>query len=142
MFVNGQRQILARYPNENPNASGLQGTTSLGTANAQAANWTDLSMGDVRAEHCNQWGQLSYKIKGFANGQLQLAYVGDSNRARDCGSATSPTPGPLVVEGLPQLVTAPGDWWYDPSSGKLLYYPPSGVGLIPDATFQTRSSMS
>jgi hypothetical protein len=136
LFVNGQRQILARYPNLNATATGLQGTATLSAANTAAANWTDYTMGDVRAQHCNNWGQLSYKITGYTNGQLQLHYVGDSNRSQDCHSTTAPTPGGVVVEGLPQLVTAPGDWWYDPTSGELLYYPPSGANLS-TATFES-----
>ena len=138
LFVNGTRQTLARYPNADPSQAGLQGTATLAQVNALAANWSDYTMGDVLAEHCDDWGQLSYKITGYTGGQLGLQYVGDSNRGADCPQKApgEPTPGGLVVEGLPQLVTAPGDWWYNPASGQLLYYPTPGLNLS-SATFQT-----
>jgi hypothetical protein len=135
LFVNGQRQILARTPNYTAGQE-LGGTETLAAANAAAANWTDVTSGDIRAEHCNNWGQLSYSITGYSSGALQTSYVGDSSRAQDCGSTTAPSPGPVVVEGIPQLVTAPGDWWYDPTSGELLYDPASGVNLS-TAVFQS-----
>jgi hypothetical protein len=138
LFVNGTRQTLARYPNADPSQPGLQGTATLAQVNALAANWSDFTMGDVRAMHCDDWGQFSYKITGYTGGQLGLKYVGDSNRATDCPQMApgEPTPAGVVVEGLPQLVTAPGDWWYNPASGQLLYYPTTGLNLS-SATFQT-----
>ncbi|HEY3630980.1 MAG TPA: hypothetical protein VGL21_08775, partial [Jatrophihabitantaceae bacterium] len=83
LFVNGQRQILARYPNYDPTASRLDGSTSLANLNQESATWSDPSTALVRAMHCNDWGSVSFTVSGRINDALDLHYVGDSNRGQD-----------------------------------------------------------
>ena len=136
LFVNGTRQILARYPNYDSTASRLDGSTTLAALNARAAGWVNPTTGDVRAMHCNDWGSLSYSITGYTSGALGLHYVGDNNRPQDCGSATSPSPGSVMVEGIREELDAPGEWFYDKPSGQLLFIPPAGMNLS-NATVET-----
>ncbi|MFE0464379.1 PDZ domain-containing protein [Kitasatospora sp. NPDC058965] len=136
LFVNGQRQILARYPNVDPTASRLDGSTSLADLNSRSATWSNPATGDVRAMHCDDWGSFSYAITGRTNGALNLRYSGDNNRPQSCGSATAPTPGPVLAENIEEELDAPGEWFYDKTDGRLLFYPPSGTNLS-TATVET-----
>jgi hypothetical protein len=75
LFVNGTRQTLARYPNADPSQPGLQGTATLAQVNALAANWSDFTMGDVRAMHCDDWGQFSGSAPYFVTVTAPLRAV-------------------------------------------------------------------
>jgi hypothetical protein len=139
LFVNGQRQILARYPNYNPSASRLGGSTTLAALNQEAAKWADPSTALVRGMHCGDWGGVSFTASGFTNNALALHYVGDSNRGQDCGLSVGNGPGsvgPVMVENVKEELDSPGEWYYDGTSGQLLYYPPTGTDLS-TATVET-----
>ncbi|HEX3958135.1 MAG TPA: PDZ domain-containing protein [Trebonia sp.] len=132
LFVNGKRQILARYPNYNPSASRLSGSTTLADLNAESAKWADPSTALVRAMHCGDWGSVSFTVSGRTNNALDLHYVGDSNRGQDCGLTVGNGPGsvgPVMVENVREELDSPGEWFYDKTDGQLLYYPPAGVSL-------------
>jgi PDZ domain-containing protein len=132
LFVNGKRQILARYPNYDPSAPRLDGATTLADLNAESAKWSDPSTALVRAMHCGDWGSVSFTVSGRTNGALDLHYVGDSNRGQDCGLSVGKGPGqigPVMVENVKEELDAPSEWFYDKTVGQLLYYPPSGVDL-------------
>src|SRR5882757_7235777 len=138
LFVNGQRQILARYPNYDPTAPRLDGSTSLANLNQESAKWSDPSTALVRAMHCNDWGSVSFTVSGRTNNALDLHYVGDSNRGQDCGLSVGNAGrvGPVMVENVKEELDAPGEWYYDRNSGQLLYYPPDGTDLS-TATVET-----
>ncbi|HEY3716582.1 MAG TPA: right-handed parallel beta-helix repeat-containing protein, partial [Jatrophihabitantaceae bacterium] len=138
LFVNGQRQILARYPNYDPTASRLDGSTSLANLNQESAKWSDPSTALVRAMHCNDWGSVSFTVSGRTDNALDLHYVGDSNRSQDCGLSVGNAGrvGPVMAENVKEELDAPGEWYYDRSSGQLLYYPPDGTDLS-TASLQT-----
>jgi hypothetical protein len=131
LFVNGQRQILARYPNYDPTASRLEGSTTLANLNQESAAWADPSTALVRAMHCNDWGSVSFTVSGRTNNALDLHYVGDSNRGQDCGLSVGNAgrTGPAMVENVKEELDAPGEWYYDSGAGQLLYYPPAGTDL-------------
>jgi hypothetical protein len=137
LFVNGRRQILARYPNFDASAARLDGTTSIGTLNSRSAGWSDPSTADVRAMHCNDWGSVSFTVTGRAGNALDLDYVGDNNRPQDCGNAALPyNSNRVMVENVKEELDAPGEWFYDRTTGRLLFYPPDGTDLS-DATIET-----
>ncbi|SFW79977.1 PDZ domain-containing protein [Amycolatopsis australiensis] len=132
LFVNGQRQILARYPNYDPNAARLQGSTSLARLNEESAKWSVPSTALVRAMHCGDWGSVSFTVSGRTGDGLDLHYVGDNNRPQDCGLAKGDGPGrvgPAMAENVKEELDAPGEWFYDRKTGELLYYPPDGTDL-------------
>jgi hypothetical protein len=139
LFVNGQRQILARYPNYDPTASRLEGSTTLANLNQESAKWVDPSTALVRAMHCGDWGSVSFTVSGRTNNALDLHYVGDSNRGQDCGLSVGNGPGrvgPVMAENVKEELDAPAEWYYDSKAGQLLYYPPAGTDLS-TATVQT-----
>ncbi|MGW4397839.1 right-handed parallel beta-helix repeat-containing protein [Amycolatopsis nivea] len=132
LFVNGRRQILARYPNYDASAARLQGSASLADLHRESAKWADPSTALVRAMHCGDWGSVSFTVSGRTGDGLALHYVGDNNRPQDCGLTKGNGPGrigPAMAENVKEELDAPGEWFYDRASGQLLYHPPEGTDL-------------
>ncbi|WP_051265669.1 OmpL47-type beta-barrel domain-containing protein [Nakamurella lactea] len=136
LFVNGKRQILARYPNFDAGAKRLGGSTSIATLNSRSANWSDPTTGFVRGMHCGDWGSVSFTITGRTADALQLHYVGDNNRAQDCNRTLPYNSNVVMAENIKEELDAPGEWFYDHTGGQLLYYPPTGTDLS-TATVET-----
>lgn len=132
LFVNAERQILARYPNYNSNTAILNGYASDAVSAARAARWSDPTTGFVRGLHNLEWGGNSYKITGMNNGTPVLEWVGDNNR----GGALHTTY--RMVENIFEELDAPGEWFYNEKTGKLYFYPPAGLNLN-QAVFETAS---
>ncbi|MFF7994269.1 right-handed parallel beta-helix repeat-containing protein [Kitasatospora xanthocidica] len=123
LFLNGKRQVLARYPNFDANAAVLNGTTSMSTVNSRAQNWQNPTTGLIRALHNAQWGGNDYRITGRTSSGLQLEWVGDNNR----GSGKDDNR--VVAENVLEELDAPGEWFYDKGAGKLYFQPPGGTDL-------------
>ncbi|MFD0618448.1 OmpL47-type beta-barrel domain-containing protein [Paenibacillus sp. GCM10027629] len=125
LFLNSQRQILARYPNYDPNVAILGGYAADALAPSRVAKWSDPTTGLVRGLHGNEWGGNSFKITGVnaSNGSLNLQWVGDNNR----GSTLHATY--RMVENIFEELDAPGEWFYDSKGGKLYFNPPTGTDL-------------
>src|ERR1700738_821660 len=64
LFVNGKRQILARYPNYDPAAAYFNGWAPAALRHERAARWKDPRDGYIRAMHRNLWGDFHYVITG------------------------------------------------------------------------------
>lgn len=124
LFLNGERQTLARYPSYDPNAQVLGGTAADAISPARVATWRNAATGLVRALHQGGWGGNSYRITGVnEDGTPQLDWVGDNNR----GSEMHPTH--RMVENVFEELDTPGEWFYDKDAGKLYFYPPEGTDL-------------
>lgn len=131
LFVNGQRQVLARYPNYDPKTAILGGSTTMADvqAEAKAKGWTDVTSGDVRSLHCGDWGGASFHLTGLnPDGTLGLTWVGDNNRSSACPNPALPyDPNHVVAEGIFQELDAPGEWYYNSATGVVYYDSPAGT---------------
>jgi hypothetical protein len=137
LFVNDDRQVMARYPNYNEAAQRLEGTTTLSTLNARSAGWQDPTTGFVRAMHCHDWGSVSFTITGRVDNQLALDFVGDNNRPQDCGNDDLPLkPDAVLVENIREELDVAGEWFLDRTADKLYLKPPTGLDLA-SATIET-----
>ncbi|WP_158844690.1 right-handed parallel beta-helix repeat-containing protein [Streptomyces sp. NRRL WC-3742] len=123
LFVNGKKQILARYPNFEADAEFLNGTTSMSTLNSRAQNWKNPATGFVRALHNGHWGGNDFRITGRTSSGLQLEWVGDNNRGSGKDDST------VVAENVFEELDAPGEWFYDKAAGKLYFQPPADTDL-------------
>ncbi len=124
MFVDGEQQILARYPNCDANQV-LQGSTSQADIKARSEKWSNPAGGYIRALHSNRWGGNSYKITGKNDSALGLSYewVGDNNRGSGMLSSA------IMVENIFEELDSPGEWYYDGEEGKLYIWPQKGTDL-------------
>ncbi|MFC5804116.1 right-handed parallel beta-helix repeat-containing protein [Streptomyces formicae] len=124
LFVDGERQILARYPNYDPAAQILGGTAADAVSPARVATWKNPTTALVRTLHNGAWGGNSFKVTGVrADGTPELQWVGDNNR----GSGMHATH--RMVENVFEELDAPGEWFHDKAAGKLYYYAPDGIDL-------------
>jgi hypothetical protein len=123
LFLNGQRQIMARYPNYD--ATKLT-TAFQGVANdytARASRWTHSPVGGfAHAMHTMDWGSQHYVIKGLSGGKLSFD-------GPFCNGRASGMNGSGFVENIFEELDAPGEWYFDKTAGVLYFYPPDGTDL-------------
>jgi hypothetical protein len=122
LFLNGKRQIMARYPNYNESQM-LQGYAADALTKAGAAANPAEGPGYIRALHGSMWGGNSYIITGKSGSSVSTAWVGDNNR----GSGMHATY--RMVENIYELLDAAGEWYYKKSTGDLFFWPPAGTDL-------------
>jgi hypothetical protein len=124
LFVNGERQILARYPNYDPAAKFLNGWAEDAISPERAKRWADPRGGYIHALHKYLWGSLHYEIKGKDE---------DGNLIYEGGWQTN-RPAPMhaqyrYVENIFEELDAPREWFLDKRKGVLYYFPPDDLDL-------------
>ena len=122
LFVNGRRQIMARYPNFDPNALPFNGTAADAFSASRAARWADPAGGFMHAMHAALWGDYHYLITG-KDGQGNLTYVGGWQNNR----RGQPHRQHRFVENIFEELDAPGEWFLNTKTSILYYYPPADV---------------
>src|SRR6202163_1157608 len=124
LFVNGKRQVLARYPNYEPSAKYLNGWAEDAISPERVKRWADPRGGYIHALHEYLWGSLHCEITGTdADGHLTYEGGWQTNR-----------PAPMhkqyrYVENIFEELDAPGEWFLDRKKSILYYYPPKGLDL-------------
>ena len=124
LFVNGERQILARYPNFDPRAQYFDGFSPDAISKERAARWADPAGGYLHTMHGYLWGGLSWLITGKdANGEITKE--GGWQMNRDGGTHQKYR----FVENIFEELDAPGEWFLNRKTHTLYFYPPAGVNL-------------
>jgi hypothetical protein len=134
LYVNGERQRMARYPNAvagknvfdawelSHNAKADTATDPL-NAN-RIATWSNPAGSYIHAMHNMLWGDMHWLIKGKkADGKLNMEGGWQNNR---------PSPmHPLyrMVENIFEELDAPGEWFYNAVEQKLYYLPTDNIDL-------------
>jgi hypothetical protein len=125
LFLNGQRQVLARYPNYDPTklTTAFQGIANDYTSSSRVSKWSHSPVGGfVHAMHTSDWGSQHYVIKSASGGTL--SYDGPY-----CNGRASGMSGSGMVENILDELDAPGEWYFDKTAGVLYFYPPQGTDL-------------
>jgi hypothetical protein len=124
IFVNGERQILARYPNFDPTAKYFDGFAADAISTNRVARWADPAGGYFHAMHPSLWGDFTWRITGKDDrGGLHLEGGWQNNR----GAAAHRTI--RFVENIFEELDAPGEWFLNPRTHLLYFYPPAGLDL-------------
>lgn len=124
LFINGERQILARYPNENQAIRILHGYAKDAIAPERVARWSNPTGGFLHAMHARMWGDFHYRILGKdTGGNLQMEGGWQNNRPYGMH------PEYQFVEGIFEELDSPGEWFLDHQKHVLYYYPRAGVDL-------------
>ena len=124
IFVNGERQILARYPNFDPTARYFDGFSSDAISPQRAARWADPTGGYFHAMHPALWGDFTWRITGKdADGEVRLEGGWQNNR----GAAAHPQI--RFVENIFEELDAPGEWFINSKTHTLYFYPAAGIDL-------------
>ncbi len=120
LFVNGQLQILARYPNFNAAATYFDGYGALDPA--RAARYRHPETAFVHAMHSSMWGSLHYRVTGRnPDGSLKLEGGWQTNRPAE------PHPQYRFIENVREELDAPGEWFLDNETDTLYFYPPASL---------------
>ncbi|MBT4157393.1 MAG: PDZ domain-containing protein [Planctomycetaceae bacterium] len=122
LFINGQRQRMARHPNYDPNVLVYSGYAADAFAPERAAGWARPEGGFIHAMHVHRWGGYHYQITGRASdGTLQ--YEGGWQNNRQMGMH----PHHRFVENIFEELDAEHEWFHDPTTNTLYYFPPQGI---------------
>lgn len=128
LFMNGEKQILARYPNYNKDGI-FNGTAADALSPERIKKWKDPKGGFIHALHGREWGDMHYVITGKKDDKL--AYEGgfQNNRPSEMHNKYR------FVENIFEELDAPREWFLDTKRNILYYYPAQG-DKINDATFE------
>ncbi len=124
IFVNGERQVLARYPNFDPKAQYFDGFAADAVSKERASRWADPTGGYLHAMHPSLWGDFTWRITGKdEQGGVTLEGGWQNNR----GGAVHKTI--RFVENVLEELDAPGEWFLDAKTHTLYFLPPAGLDL-------------
>lgn len=124
LFVNGERQHLARYPNFDPAVRHFNGFAADAFSPERAARWSDPRGGFIHAMHRHEWGDFHYVITG-KDANNTVSYEGGWQNNRKLGMHARYR----MVENIFEELDAPGEWFLDRKNQTLFYYPPAGLDL-------------
>ena len=125
LFINNRRQVLARYPNFDPNARYLNGFAADAVSPDRVARWNNPAGGYIHAMQHSLWGSLHYRITG-KDADNTLHYDG----GWQINSGNQPMHKEyLFVENIFEELDAPGEWFLNEQTSTLYFYPPAGLDL-------------
>lgn len=124
LFVDGQRQHMARYPNFDPAVRHFNGFAADALSPQRAARWADPRGGFIHAMHVHEWGDFHYLITG-KNDKGAVTYEGGWQNNRRMGMHGKYR----MVENIFEELDAPGEWFHDARSRTLYFYPPRETDL-------------
>ncbi len=124
LFVNGQRQILARYPNYDPNAKYLNGFAEDAISPERARRWANPQGGYIHALHQYMWGGQQYRITG-KDAKGGLVYEGGWQNNRPMAMHNQYR----FVENIFEELDSPGEWFLNQETRTLYFMPTAGMDL-------------
>ena len=124
LFVNGESQPLARYPNFDPKAHFFHGTAADAFSPERAARWQNPAGGFIHSLHAAEWGGMHYLITGKGSDN-KVTYEGGWQNNRPMGMHKEHR----FVENIFEELDAPGEWFLDAKKNLLYFYPPAGLDL-------------
>ena len=124
LFLNGKRQILARYPNYDPKSEYFDGWAADAFSKERAARWADPAGGYIHAMHRALWGDFHYVITG-KNAAGEVTYEGGWQNNRRMGMHDKYR----FVENIFEELDSPGEWFLNEKTSTLYFYPPADTDL-------------
>ena len=123
LFINGNQQILARYPNYNEEAGHWQGHAADAISPERISTWKEPTGAIVHAMHRGEWGGFHYIVSGVnEDGTPQLSAGYQNNRP----SAMHPKY--RMVENVLEELDNLGEWYLS-NDNKLYYWPEKGMDI-------------
>jgi hypothetical protein len=124
LFIGGERQVLARYPNFDENGGYWQGHAGDAISKERVATWENPVGGFVHAMHKGRWGDFHYEITAVSIDE-ELSLIGGHQNNR---------PSPMhpefrMVENIFEELDSEGEWYLDRAEMKLYIWPVKDVDL-------------
>lgn len=124
LFMNGEAQHRARYPNFDPDTAIYNGYAEDAIAPERIGHWQNPVGGYVHALHQGRWGGMHYEITAVNQDKtLQLNGGFQNNRASGMHEKYR------FVENVYAELDAPGEWYFDDENGFLYFYPPAEIDI-------------
>jgi hypothetical protein len=124
IFINGERQILARYPNHDSKAQYFDGFAADAISPQRASRWANPTGGYYHAMHPALWGDFTWRITAKdTNDQVKLEGGWQNNRGAAAHRQIR------FVENLFEELDAPGEWFLNSKTHTLYFHPPAGLDL-------------
>ncbi|MFV0591772.1 MAG: right-handed parallel beta-helix repeat-containing protein [Draconibacterium sp.] len=134
LYINGQRQRMARFPNA------VQGKNVFDTwplehtrepdpekdplTPERIAGWANPEGAFVHAMHIALWGDMHWVVKGKnADGTLEMEGGWQNNRPSQMH------PRYRIVENVFEELDTPGEWYFNKKEKRLYYYPLPGEDI-------------
>jgi hypothetical protein len=149
LFVNGKRQIRARFPNYDSNNPLVSGSGYINAAGKERdwpvqelpydpetftqKRWARPQDAVVHVFNKYNWGNLQWKVDGvdWDNHVIKLGWGGFQLNQSATLSSENPL-GPtsrFFVENVLEELDAPGEWYLDKANSLLYYLPAEGIDL-------------
>lgn len=118
LYITGEKQVRARYPNFKANAKVFNGYAADALSPERTKHWEKPEGAYVHALHKGRWGGMHYEIIGKKqDGSWDLKGGFQNNR-----------PSPLhvkyrFVENVFEELDAPKEWFFDVNTQTLYFYP-------------------
>lgn len=125
LYVNDERQILARYPNYDSNVRIFNGTAEDAIATERVATWKNPEGGYFHVLHRALWGGFHFKITGKdEKGELQMTGGWQNNRPEN-----GLHPKLRYVENIFEELDSDKEWYLDKKKNTLYFQPASDLDL-------------
>lgn len=127
LFINGERQRMARYPNYNADmpTAAYQGFAADAFSKERASRWADPRGGYIHAMHRYRWGGYHYRITGKdADGEVTFKGGWQNNRQMGMHSSFR------MVENIFEELDAPFEWFHNQATNTLYYIPEADMDLL------------
>lgn len=124
LIINGQPQILARYPNYDKSAKYWNGYAADALSKKRIARWENPEGAYFHALHGGRWGGFHWRVKGVdQNGEAILEGGHQNNRG------SRPHEEYRMVENVLEELDSPGEWYLDTKENMLYFWPPQQIDL-------------
>ena len=124
LFINGQQQVLARYPNYTEDAPAFNGVAADCLSPERIATWKDPTYGYFHAMHPSRWGGIHYQITGKKSDR-EVTMVGGTQNNRGNGKHKENR----FVENIFEELDAANEWYLHRKTSELYFYPAPDVDL-------------
>ena len=126
LFVDGQGQRMARYPNYDPElkAKPYQGYAADAFSKERAQQWKNPAGGFIHAMHAASWGGYHYLITGKDEAGEVTYEGGWQNNRRSAMHKEY-----RMVENILEELDAPSEWYFDAQSSTLYFMPTEDIDL-------------
>ncbi|RAJ82082.1 parallel beta helix pectate lyase-like protein [Chitinophaga dinghuensis] len=124
LYIDGQQQVRARYPNYDATARHYHGAAADAISKERVASWKHPEGGYIHALHRAEWGGYHYRITGVnADSTLQLEGGYQNNRQMGMHKSIR------FVENIQEELDTAQEWFYDKANKYLYYKPAPGTNL-------------
>lgn len=124
LVVNGKKQIMARYPDYNPEGGHWQGYAEDAISPERIKKWKNPAGGIFHAMHIAEWGDFHYLISGI-NDKGEAILEGGTQNNRP----SKPHPKYRMVENIMEELDSEGEWFQDKQTNSLYLKPFPGTDL-------------